>query len=473
MQSLVNYINEKKWVPCVALAFFAVCFFCVFCLIHYSDGDDAIFDEMTSTRGFFEYLKFRYETWTGRMGGESMVYVVFHCGGIWFWRVVNALMVVALSLCLMNLCAITASRKLVCPSRSTCDVQGAFSNWDTLRLFVLALAGYLLMDVMTFGHAAVWVNGSIFYTWSIVCGLLAVTPAVKSVYAGGYRKWELAYAIPLGVIAAMSIEQIGAALIAFIVISLVTVWLRKRRIDMGLVAQVAIVLVAFAILFVAPGNALRAEAEYADWLPPEFRSLGAGGHLFLTFQWLISSFANEGRLFFLGIWALGVMLLLRRGDKDFRWIVPAALFGVAALLPFAKVNVLSDIGLYDIDPAVPLAKLPSWAAMTVMNKIALFWWTVAVAFTVPFLWKVCKSLLPLFVFAGAIACEFVMHFSPTMYASGERVYYMTSILFLFIVIRMFMALDSEKWKNAFVSSAVVAGLLNAALQATVILSKML
>jgi hypothetical protein len=337
---------------------------------------------------------------------------------------------------------------------------------------VLALSGYLLMDVMTFGHAAVWVNGSIFYTWSIVCGLLAATPAVKSVYAGGYRKWELAYAIPLGVVAAMSIEQIGASLVAFVLISLVTVWLRQRRIDTGLIAQAAIVLVAFAVLFVAPGNALRAEAEYADWLPPEFRNLGAGGHMFLTFQWLISSFANEGRLFFLGIWALGVMLLLRRGDKDFRWIVPAALFGVAALLPFAKVNVLSDIGLYGIDPAVPLAKLPSWAAMTVMNKVALFWWTAAVAFTVPFLWKVCKSLLPLFVFAGAVACELVMHFSPTMYASGERVYYLTSILFLFVIVRMYMALDSEKWKNAFVASAVVAGLLNAALQATVILSKM-
>ena len=37
---------------------------------------------------------------------------------------------------------------------------------------------------------------------------------------------------------------------------------------------------------------------------------------------------------------------------------------------------------------------------------------------------------------------------------------------------MYMALDSEKWKNAFVASAVVAGLLNAAVQATVILSKM-
>lgn len=472
MQRIVDFVNEKKWVPCAVLAFFVVCFFGVFCLIRYSDGDDAIFDEMVSTRSFFDYLKFRYETWTGRMGGESMVYVVFRCGGIWFWRIVNALMVAALPLCLLNLCAISASRRLVYPCCSVCDEQDAFSNWEFVRLFVLALTGYLLMDVMTFGHAAVWVNGSIFYTWSIVCGLLAVTPAVKCAYAGGYRRWELAYAIPLGVVATMSIEQIGAALVAFILISLVTVWLRKRRIDTGLVAQAAIVLVAFAVLFGAPGNALRTEAEYADWLPPEFRNLGAGGHLFLTFQWLISSFANEGRLFFLGIWALGVMLLLRRGDRDFRWIVPAALFGVAALLPFAKVNIFSDVGLYGVDPAVPLTKLPSWAAMTAMNKVALFWWTVAITFTVPFLWKVCKSLLPLFVFTGAIACEFVMHFSPTMYASGERVYYMTSILLFFIVIRMYMTLDSEKWKNAFVASAVVAGLLNAALQATVILSKM-
>ena len=459
MQRIVDFVNERKWIPCAVLALFVVCFFGVFCLIRYSDGDDAIFDEMVSTRGFFEYLKFRYETWTGRMGGESMVYVVFRYGGIWFWRVVNALMVAALPLCLLNLCFISAGRSLACP-------------WAKIRLFVLALSGYLLMDVMTFGHAAVWVNGSIFYTWSIVCGLLAVTPAVKSVYADGYRKWELAYAIPLGVVAAMSIEQIGASLVAFVLISLVTVWLRQRRIDTGLIAQAAIVMAAFAVLFVAPGNALRAEAEYVDWLPPEFRNLGAGGHMFLTFQWLVSSFANEGRLFFLGIWALGVMLLLRRGDKDFRWIVPAAVFGVTALLPFAHVNVFSDVGLYGIDPAVPLTKLPSWEAMTVMNKVALFWWTAAVAFTVPFLWKVCKSLLPLLVFAGAVACEFVMHFSPTMYASGERVYYLTSILFLFVIVRMYMALDSEKWKNAFVASAVVAGLLNAAVQASVILSKM-
>ena len=51
-------------------------------------------------------------------------------------------------------------------------------------------------------------------------------------------------------------------------------------------------------------------------------------------------------------------------------------------------------------------------------------------------------------------------------------YYLTSILFLFVIVRMYMALDSEKWKNAFVASAVVAGLLNAAVQASVILSKM-
>ena len=112
MQRIVDFVNERKWLPCVAFALFVVCFFGVFCLIRYSDGDDAIFDEMVSTRGFFEYLKFRYETWTGRMGGESMVYVVFRYGGIWFWRVVNALMVAALPLCLLNLCFISANTNI-------------------------------------------------------------------------------------------------------------------------------------------------------------------------------------------------------------------------------------------------------------------------------------------------------------------------------------------------------------------------
>ena len=72
--------------------------------IGYSDGDDAFFYQYSHEMGFFEYLGWRYETWVGRLCGEAMVYLTFRMGP-WFWRVVNALMLVLLPLGVLTLAA--------------------------------------------------------------------------------------------------------------------------------------------------------------------------------------------------------------------------------------------------------------------------------------------------------------------------------------------------------------------------------
>lgn len=511
MSRVIAFLNKNKLVfPCV-LAFFAICFFGVFCLIHYSDGDDSIFAEMTSTRSYFEYLSYRYETWTGRMGGESLVYLVFRLGGIWFWRIVNALMVVLLPLCLIRISLIAVGQNAVGQNAAghanIAETQYAAGhshnaagharfaayktreifNWDKLRLLAIAMSGYLMMDVMTFGHSAVWVNGSIFYTWCIVLGFVAAMPAAKFVFCGAYNRRELLYAVPFGIFAAMSIEQIGAVLLAFVALAVFCGAVLGRRLpdganvgrilDKGLLLQLGSLVVAFVVLFLAPGNSARSAVSYGDWLPPEFLQLSASEHLFLTYQWLVSSFANEGRLFLLCIWLLGILLLLQKKGRlekpDLRWIVPASIFSVMALLPFAKVNLLSDMGLYYIDPAVKLEVLPSFAAMTFMNKVALFLWTFALAFTVPFLWKVSgKSAFLVLLFGAGLCSEFIMHFSPTIYASGERVYYVASLLFVVVILRLYLNLNIEKWKNAFVASALLFGILNVVVQAALLLEKL-
>lgn len=479
MSGIVEFFNRKKFAPLIIVGLLFLAFVGVFCLIHYSDGDDAYFVEATSTRSYFEYLKFRYETWSGRMGGESLVYVVFRLGGIWFWRVVNAMMVVALPILLLNLSAISNGLRLFnCNCSLCCSQQNlpCMSNWEIIRLLAVLFSGFLLMDVMTFGHSAVWVNGSIFYTWSIVCGLLALMPAVKFFYGSGYRKWELAYAIPLGIIASTSIEQIGAVLFAFIVVVLLAGILQKKKLDVGLLLQAVSIIVLMVMLFFAPGNGIRTAVSYEQWLPTEFMQLGFCEHAFISYQWLISSFANEGRLFFLCIWILGCLLLLEGkefGKHRLMWIIPASIFSLVALLPFAKIALLSNVGLDYVDPAVKLEVIPSWAAMTLMNRVALFLWTLAVAFTVPFLWNISrKSIKVLLLFAAAIASECIMFFSPTMYASGERVYYVTSLLLLLIIVHLFMNLKNEKWKNILACAIVLFGFMNALLQAAYVLQKM-
>ena len=51
----------------------------------------------------------------------------------------------------------------------------------------------------------------------------------------------------------------------------------------------------------APGNEMRVASEITTWMPG-YKELSVGNHLFMTIQWMLSSFANEGKAFFIAIW---------------------------------------------------------------------------------------------------------------------------------------------------------------------------
>ena len=110
----------------------------------YSDGDDAFFYQYTNSMGFGEYLSWRYQTWVGRMSGEAFVYLTFRLG-LGFWRVVNAVMLVLLPMGVLRL------------SEKAAGI-GVHSE-EAIGPCAAAVGGYFLMNIMTVGYAAVWVNG--------------------------------------------------------------------------------------------------------------------------------------------------------------------------------------------------------------------------------------------------------------------------------------------------------------------------
>ena len=57
---------------------------------------------------------------------------------------------------------------------------------------------------------------------------------------------------------------------------------------------------------------------------------------------------------------------------------------------------------------------------------------------------------------GGIASEAIMHFSPTIYASGARVYYLTDWMFMFIMLALAFKIPEKKWRDLFYS--IMAGL---------------
>lgn len=480
----------------VFVAFWALMFIgalLVLCQSGYSDGDDAYFYQYTHSMGFLDYLGWRYETWVGRLAAEALVYLTFHLGLV-FWRVVNALMLVLLPLGVLSLAAKAAripeadlwdwDKKI--PACSTQDYREM-----GLPAAVSAVAGYLLMGAMTLGYAAVWVNGSIFYTWTFTCGIWALNTFADFVFSQEAPFWEkeeklrvsmegvdgrkFLYAIPCAVIASMSIEQMGAVLVVFEVLGLLYGICKWRRIHPLLAVQTVFTLAAFGVLFAAPGNAIRVAAEIQNWMP-EYETMSFGQHLFITVHWLISSFANENKLFLCGIWMAGILLLLqknRRGAIDWLCVGLAAVFTVAALLPYAGITVLSDFGMQYLNITERIEQVPVAANLTTRMMFALFWWGAALIYTFLFLWRVSGFQITLLLaYLAGIASEAIMFFSPTMYASGARVYYLTDILYLFVILALTFGLKEEKKRNLVYGILVVLGILNFVFQLPLFLQQL-
>lgn len=446
----------------------------------YSDGDDTYFYQHTHSMGFLEYLGWRYETWVGRMAAEALVYVAFHLG-LPFWRIINALMLVLLPIGILSLAVRAAripegtlgrfwDRTPACAGKS-CTQTGLWAS-------VACVAGYFMMNVQTLGYAAVWVNGSIFYTWSFTCGIWALTTFAEFVFREkpaadvrgritfgmeGCPGWKFLYAVPCAVVASMSIEQMGAVLLVFEVLGIVYGICKWRSMHPLLLLQACVTLVAFAVLFAAPGNDVRVAAEIVNWMP-QYETMSFGQHLFITAHWLISSFANENKLFLCAIWIAGILLLLQKGKRsrtDGVMAVLAAIFTVVALLPYLGITAFSNLGMQYLDITQCITEVPVFERFTGMQLAAMLWWAAALVYTFVFLWRVsgCQMTLLLAYLAG-IASEAIMFFSPTMYASGARVYYLTDLLYLFVILCLAFGICDVRRRNGMYAVCVGAGIIN-------------
>lgn len=446
----------------------------------YSDGDDVFFYEYAHSMGFLEYLGWRYENWVGRMTGEALVYLTFHLG-LPFWRVINAGMLVLLPLGVIYLArrAARVPEGTLCGWKyRQCACEGESDRHLELGIAAAAVAMYFMMSAQTVGYAAVWVNGSIFYTWTFACGIWALSTFADFVFsenppaaAGGKIHFSMEgcevkkfiYAIPCAVIATMSIEQMAAVLLVFEALGVLYGICKWYRVHPLLLLQFAATAVSFLVLMMAPGNEVRVAAEITNWMP-QYETMPFGQHLFIVIHWLLSSFANENKLFLCAVWVVGILLLLQKKNKtttDWGMAAIAAVFLVAALLPYAGITQFSDMGMKYINIERCVDEVPTAAVFSSMSLFVMVWWGIALIYTFVFLWRVsgCQITVLLAYLAG-IASEAILFFSPTMYASGARVYYLTDILYLFVVLCLALGLRDKRWQMSAYGVCAAFGLLN-------------
>lgn len=465
-----KYKVKKVHIAALLGLVFAGCL-AVLSFIHYSDGDDAFFLEYCGSMGFLEYLKWRYETWTGRMISEGFMHIFFN-SDIWWWRIVNAGMLTALPLSLALL------KNKVLNKNQLLEQEN--KNGHLLLSVFLALLFYLLIDIKTFGYSCIWITGSMNYLWPDVCGLLALYAVAGEAAAdpklGRKQAWIYAISIPCAVIAAMSSEQMGAVILAFEWLYIGGVIWQKRMPGKGILAQTVVTILAFAASSLAPGNDLRVAASVELYIP-QFESLTLGERLFMTLQWLISSFANENAVLLTAIWAAGIFVLTARMKSakysgKAKWktvglLSGCGVFAVAAIAGKLGFAAVCDIGMDLAQMIGRVEAVPTVHDMTGAQWGAFFWWSAAIMFTLFLLYEITEGMpVAVLNYLGAIACEAIMIFSPSIYTSGERVFFLTDIMLFFLVLWLFERVREVKRSTCYIGILLLLAFGNLALQAS-------
>lgn len=462
----------KKFHSVILLVLMYVVCLAVLSMIGYSDGDDTFFLEYCGSMGFFEYLSWRYETWTGRIISEGLMHIFFNLD-LWVWRIVNAVILVALPVSLANL-----KNKV----KGTEDEWSENdSNRNLLVNLIMAIFTYLLLDINAFGYSAIWITGSMNYLWPMVCGIVALCVVAEAAFdeeqgmsaraAGKVPAWKFVAASVCAVIAAMSSEQMGAVLLAFEVVCIGEKLWNRKSLQIGLVLQTVLTLGVYLISALAPGNALRIVSAIEHNMP-QFESLTLGERAFMLVQWLVSSFANENVVFLIAIWVIGIFLLAtKEGLRSKLYMIAGGVFLAVAVISKCGVSALSNMGLNLAELTGLVEQVPVASHMTGMQWGMLVWWAVAMVFTFFFLREASEgNFLLLLTYLGAVACEVILIFSPTIYSSGERVFFLTGLMLMFIVMVLYEELPKGKMRVGFMSILIVIGGGNLLLQAVELLN---
>lgn len=294
-----------------------------------------------------------------------------------------------------------------------------------------------------------WMTCSIVYLWTMACALFAIIPfrdALKNEYNG---KFNILY-ILCGIFAAVGQEQVSIVLVVFTLVININLYIKERKIYKNLIIITAFIIVSALVLFLAPGNYVRAHQEMNTYLP-NYVLYSKWEVVFYGIQWILDILINNSKIIFLIlISVLQIGLYKKKRDKE-HIVIPligtvllliGAIFSLDKVLPkqilihlkfpnlYYRVRDSLNWTLFDFN--LPL----NFHNIAIVKYIV---WPVVI-FSVPYLIFYLydfssESLYMNLIYFGGICSAIIMFISPTIYVSGLRTF-----LYLLLCYLLFLCL---------------------------------
>lgn len=397
--------------------------FTVHLLLPSDVGDDVWFRTMGTQMSLGNFLSWRYEVWTSRLVIEAVMMVLLQLPHF-VWGITDSLMVVLLVHSLIRLLNIAEDRKKLC-----------------------ILIGMFILYPLTYFRSAGWYATTLNYLWPMATGFYVLS-VMYDAFCGKKPGWKTWIAVVVCLAYAINQEQMCALIFGFGVFGLLFDYLKEHRLNPVILICFLASVVGLLFLMLCPGNALRNMQEMQNWYPA-YEAYGAADQAVLSVLSTFSCFFYH-KVFLIHLFLMLLVYLARqKGNNRLALLSGIPLAGLSAGNIISFINSRSN---HTFMPVVARFTQPLEGSVITADSIAyLIVILILFAVTVYVMYRLFP--LPEFLLIGIVMCaafceRFVMGFSPTVFASGDRTFLITYLLFLFLDTRLlFQILDGRKIVN--------------------------
>ncbi|OZQ92339.1 DUF6056 family protein [Paenibacillus sp. VTT E-133291] len=401
-------------------------FFCYIILYTYHNfmsltvGDDMYFS--TVEFPFFDWIRLRYETWSGRLFPDTLAFMLFK-NHYEVWQLLNPLFIMLSSYAIVRI------------------VIKDFRIRDLL--ISLLILGYFSKNVLS--SAFFWGTGSVNYLWPIALGLLAMIPYADKLFRDEqpFSMKHFAITVICASLASISNEQVALCMIAFSILLHISLILKRKPQDIKLLIITVIMILGTCILLLAPGNHSRYVNEVATWFPG-FDKLSIKDHLYIGIIWIFQKLFVDLK-YLIMLLSIIVFIACYR-DSNFNRKYSYKIFGVLIFIIFSNMVLGYNTEIfYNFEAIKQYNLFHSIFHIFGTDKGFLYalipyvFWTIFTALLCVLIIKLSQQKIFIFLALSAAAFSLVvMFFSPTIYASGNRVLAVSSIILTLITAKLIL-----------------------------------
>lgn len=301
---------------------------------------------------------------------------------------------------------------------------------DLFLIGLFMLTCIIPSDVINTGM--MWVTGAFNYLWPTVFMFVALIPFIKRILNTSYKENKLLFIIYiLADLEACFAEQTVLVLLTLATITIIYMIVTKQKITKLLLLHYLIIVVFAIIELLAPGNSVRFTSSTLRRYP-SFGMLSLGDKVVQGLILLANQIINNDNKLF-------VVLTLFIFIKNIKRNNVSKMFKIFSSIPFIYclifcIGIKTGIGekilynftyfgmeyIYGIRIYIPILFFA--VSMGLISALILFSFD-----------DIKIGILTALIFLGGMASSLTISFSPTVYASGSRVFFLMDTLLVTVI----------------------------------------